>query len=110
MSEMPTLGRSRKRPVAPRVIAIVVVLALAIIAWLYLRGRHGSSPSSTTMAPTVTTIPGVAPPTVPPASGAAPASGVATTAKPTAKDEDAGAGSEAPPPPPTKSAGELELE
>jgi murein DD-endopeptidase len=105
MSEMPTLGRSRKRPVAPRVIATVVVLTLAVAGWLYLRPRHSAPPAT---APTVTPVPGVAPTLAPPPSGAVPASGVTTAAK--AKEDDAGAGSEAPPPPPVKSASDVELE
>jgi murein DD-endopeptidase MepM/ murein hydrolase activator NlpD len=100
---MPTLGRSRKRPVAPRIVTTVLVLALAIAGWIYLRG-HKSAPVS---PPTVTTIPGVTPPlATPPPSGAAPSSGAAATAP--EKREDASA--PVVPLPPAKSPGELELE
>jgi murein DD-endopeptidase MepM/ murein hydrolase activator NlpD len=104
---MPTLGRSRKRPVAPRVIATLVILVLAIVGWLYLRGRR---PTPTT-TPVVTPVPGVAP-VVPPSSGATPSIGAAPPGSGVAgapRPADAGSAAAAPPAP-VKSAGELELE
>jgi murein DD-endopeptidase len=97
MADMPTLGRSRKRPVAPRVIAILVVLGLVVAVWLYVRSRKSTVVAT---APQVTT-------TTAPSGAAPPPSGTATP--PVAKADDGGV-VDAAPPPPLKSASEMELD
>ena len=96
---MPTLGRSRKRPVAPRVIAILVVLGVIVGAWLYFRKKPASTIATAPM------------PTTP--SPATPSSGATTSpsgAVAVAGKGDDGGAVDAAPAAPVKSAGELELE
>jgi murein DD-endopeptidase MepM/ murein hydrolase activator NlpD len=104
---MPTLGRSRKRPVAPRIIATLLVLGVAVAGGVYLRARRVPPP---TMAPSVTPVPGTAATAAPASGTTAPASGAAASGV-AAASQGEDAGHEAPPAaPPPKSAGELELE
>jgi murein DD-endopeptidase len=110
MADMPTLGRSRKRPVAPRGILIVVVLAFVIGGWMFARSKRHKN--DVAPHPTTTTAPVAAPPqsgVVVNPTGATATAGAATaraddggaTAAPAAVDAAAA---------PQKSAGEVELE
>ena len=98
MSEMPTLGRSRKRPAGPAVAVGVVVVLLALLVWWKLHKRTATpAPTTpvTTSAPPPTPAPGNPPPPAPVAA--------ATT-------NDDGGTTMATPPKPTRSAADDELE
>ena len=96
MSDMPTLGRSRKRPPGPTVAVVAVLLVVALFVWWRLAHKK-PAPPATPIAP-VTTTPPVAAPTAP--SGA-------TT--PSASNDDGGTSATAPPKP-LRSAADDELE
>ncbi|HEY2744542.1 MAG TPA: hypothetical protein VGL86_07960, partial [Polyangia bacterium] len=70
MAEMPTLGRSRKRPAGPAVAVAVVIVLVALLAWWRLHKK-----SATPMAPTVS----APPPTPAPGNPAPPAPVAAAT-------------------------------
>jgi murein DD-endopeptidase len=59
MSDMPTLGRSRKRPPGPTIAVVAVVLVIALIVSWRLTRKKAAPPPPTTP---VTTTPPVAPP------------------------------------------------
>jgi murein DD-endopeptidase len=93
MSDMPTLGRSRKRPPGPTVAVVAVLVVLALFVWWKVAHRKATLPATPT-APVTTT-----PPTAAPPSGA-------TT--PSAGNDDGGL--TAAPPKPLRSAADDELE
>jgi murein DD-endopeptidase MepM/ murein hydrolase activator NlpD len=96
-SDMPTLGRSRKRPPRPAAI-IVVILALFGVLWVW-RAIHKKSPppatTPTVASPPPTPAPGNPPPPAPVAAAA---------------NEDGGMAMPATPPKPARSAADEELE
>ena len=72
MSEMPTLGRSRKRSARPAAIVVVLVLLLVVLAWWKLHKKSAPPP----VAPTATTP---APRPTPASGNPAPPAPVAAT-------------------------------
>ena len=94
MSDMPTLGRSRKRSAGPAVAVAVVVVLIALVLWWKLAHKKAAPPPPPT--PVATT-----PVTPPPPSGAP-----ATT--PSADNDDGGSAAE--PAKPSRSAADEELE
>jgi murein DD-endopeptidase len=94
MPDMPTLGRSRKRPAGPAFAVAAIVVLVALLAWWKLAHRKPAPPATPT-TPVVT-----APVTAPPPSGA-PATANA--------DNDDG-GTSAAPPKPSRSAADEELQ
>jgi murein DD-endopeptidase MepM/ murein hydrolase activator NlpD len=97
MPEMPTLGRSRKRPAGPAVfVAIAIALVAALVFWkLHKRAAAPTASTATTPAPPPTPAPGNPPPPAPVAA---------------ATVEDDGGVAAAPPPKPARSAADEELE
>jgi len=66
MPEMPTLGRSRKRPAGPAVaVVVVIVLLAAFIGWRMHRKSSAPPPAPTMPAPPPTPAPGNPPPPAP---------------------------------------------
>lgn len=72
MSDMPTLGRSRKRPPGPTIVVVLVVALIAIFAgWkLHKRAAPAPAPVATVPAPPPTPAPGNPPPPAPVAAAA----------------------------------------
>src|SRR5438067_4485862 len=67
MSDMPTLGRSRKRPPGPTVAVVAVLLVVALFVWWKVAHKKAAPPAT---PPTPVTAPIAAPP-----SGATPSAG-----------------------------------
>jgi murein DD-endopeptidase len=91
MSEMPTLGRSRKRPPGPAILVVIAVVLVAALAWWKLRSKKPANPTApvaTTPAPPPTPAAGNPPPPAPVAAattnddGGTAARATGTTAKP----------------------------
>ncbi|HEX9102521.1 MAG TPA: M23 family metallopeptidase [Polyangia bacterium] len=73
MPDMPTLGRSRKRPPGPTIVVVALVVLVAIIAWWKLHKRAASTPAApvaATPSPPPSATPGNAPPSAPVAAAA----------------------------------------
>jgi murein DD-endopeptidase len=72
MSDMPTLGRSRKRPAGPAVAVVVVIVLVGLGLWWTLAHKKAATvPPATTAtvpAPPPTPAPGNPPPPAPPAA------------------------------------------
>jgi murein DD-endopeptidase MepM/ murein hydrolase activator NlpD len=97
MSDMPTLGRSRKRPPRPAAfIVIFLVVVAALLAWRALRKKPQPATPPTVAAPSPTPAPGNPPPPAPVAAGVT--------------NEDGGVAAPAPPSKPVRSAADEELE
>jgi murein DD-endopeptidase MepM/ murein hydrolase activator NlpD len=94
MPDMPTLGRSRKRPAGPAILVVTLVVLVAVLAWWKLHKKAAPAP----VAPVATT------PSPPPT----PAPGNPPPPAPVAVNEDGGTA--AMPPKPARSAADEELE
>jgi murein DD-endopeptidase len=99
MAEMPTLGRSRKRPPGPTILVVVVLVAALLLVWLRHRRAQRHEPA-------VTSAPAAAPASAPKAATAA----TATSPEAVAPADDAGAVTATPPPPPARTLADAELE
>src|SRR4051794_471775 len=98
MSEMPTLGRSRKRSARPAAVVVVLVILIALLAWWRFHKKSGPAPvlPPTTPSPRPTPAPGNPAPPAPVAA----ANNV----------DDGGTGAATPPSKPARSAADEELE
>src|SRR3954469_746842 len=81
MSDMPTLGRSRKRPAGPAFVVVALVILIALFAWWLLR-KKPAAPVATVPAPPPTAAPGNPPPPAPVAAAVNDDGGVGEVAAP----------------------------